>query len=1259
MTTVEALEKALGSHRSLMIRRQTCLHLSRTNCTSLDPLKWTNQISEAVLDAELAKMSTSDWGIFLFLKGLDAPGDAQAKAYLMQFYETSDRKGEKLTLSNMHDEWVRFLQTKSQTKIVSHSSPKTSADVNKISVKYPPKKPAYIAADAKSDPPKTSKNVITCYRCGAAGHMQYDCPEKRPQKKNYKAPTREVKCISVEGVAVESGGSKKRSLSVKVGGRSVACQLDTVSDITLLSKGSWVKLGSPKLEPVPHKIVCANGSALDVLGRTKVSFELKGVEYVDYAYVSNRENNLLGMSWVSHSPEMRDALDVLVTEVVEVNQEEASRVELALKQAYPEVFTEGLGLCCKEDAKFRVNETAVPVFKRARPVPYGSLQAVEQELNRLLDLEVLEPITHSDWAAPIVVIRKKDTGKVRVCADFKCSGLNNSLIEEIHPLPTSDDLFGTLQGCIFSKIDLKDAYLQIALDSESQKLAVINTHKGLFKYRRMTFGLKPAPAKFQKIIDKMIAGLPGVAAYLDDVIVSANSLEEHEKVLHELLKRIKDYGFRISPEKCNFAQSEITFLGFIIDKRGRRPDPKKTSVIRSMKAPTDQKQLMSFLGAICFYGRFVPKMSELRGPLDKLLKKDADWIWTDVEQKAFEELRKAVADSTMLSHFNSSWPIIVAADASKYGIGGVILHVNPDGVEVPIAHFARSLTETEKRYSQIEKEALALIYTVKKSHKFVFGRRFKLQTDHRPLLALFGDNRDLPVHSQNRIVRWATTLMSYDFELSYVATEKFAKADWLSRMIQDYPRNEDDVVIAEILEDFENEELGDDSRLSPVLEKDVREKSALDRELAEVTQYVETDGWRARPLTDVEKYWGRLRQRLKVLRGCLLLDDRVVVPKSLQMKVLRQLHEGHPGVVRMKQKACSFVFWTGIDKDVEKLVRGCENCQESAKMPRVAPLRPWPEPQKAWSRVHIDFAGPVNGHWFLVIVDAKSKYAEVKMTKTISASATVSLLEEVFATHGYPELLVSDNGTQFTSNQFKLMCQEYGMEHKTSAVYYPRSNGAAERFVDSLKRGLAKITRSGVVTQQALNKFLICYRNTPHSALAGATPAECHFGRKIRTKMSLLVPSREIVEGPLSDCQNRMKFQYDSRNAARAKTFELGQYVYVRVQKGNVWSWEHGEVIKRLGEVLYEVQVGSRVQRTHVNQLRKKFVGDSEDVLLDTVYPCFFDCGLTGRSRIASITRGRYLPHISNISLLIIPSPLARMFPLSIPHRFSVVTGGS
>ncbi|EFO87345.1 hypothetical protein CRE_31410 [Caenorhabditis remanei] len=1209
--TVASLNKVFGSHRSMMIRRQECLQISRSSGLFHDPLEYSNKISEAVLDAKLSTMTSDDWSVFLFLRGLDSPGDAAAKAYLMQWAEQSERKKETVTLAAIHDEWIRFIQLKQQTKTVAASSPKQQVGVNKVEKKN-------FRGDNKNKTDTTanksdshSNKEVTCFKCGERGHLAPQCPRSSGKKKKGrywgKKGVQKTQCVRVDGLHENQNNVSKPTMRVNVDGQLLSFQVDTGSEITLINEQSWKDVGCPELEKVPHRISCANGTQMSVKGRALVSFELKGIQYTDYVYVRAKDDNLIGMSWISQSPGMCEGLAVMVQTVnTSVPKKEISRLESSLQHDYPQVFEETLGLCKKEKACVRTLPNVKAIFKKSRPVPYGSEKAVETELKRLEDMGVIERVSHTDWASPIVVVRKKNSDKIRICADFKSSGLNAALQDEHHPLPTSEDIFGKLKGSIFSQIDLRDAYLQLELDEEAQKLAVINTHLGLFKYRRMPFGLKPAPAVFQKVIDKLIAGIPGVAAYLDDVIVATDTMQEHEKILKKLFARFQEYGFKVSLEKCTFAKSEIKFLGFIVNGEGRKPDPEKTEVIRKMDSPKNQKQLASFLGAICFYSRFVPKLSELRGPLDRLMKQDVEWKWTPIEQNAFDKLKNAVADSTMLSHFKEDWKIMVAADASQYGIGGVLMHETPDGQEVPIAHFARSLTDTEKRYSQIEKEALALVYTVKKSHKFVFGRKFSLQTDHKPLLAIFGDSRDLPVHSQNRLVRWATTLLAYNFDISYISTAKFSKADWLSRMIQNYPRDEDDVVIAEIIEEDDDEDQFPTHL--PVTSEDIRKSSETDGEISTVIELVSNNSWKPKPSSDIEKYWKRYKDRLKIIRNCLLIDDRVVVPKKLQEAVLTQLHEGHPGVIKMKQKARAYVFWRGLDSEVERAVLRCSNCQEQSKMPIVAPLNPWPAPKKPWSRIHVDFAGPVDGTYLLVAVDALTKYAEVKMTKTISAVATVDLMEEIFCVHGFPELIISDNGTQFTSSLFKNMCKTHGMQHSTTATYYPRSNGAAERMVDTLKRGLAKLKGTGSITRQLLTKFLYHYRNTPHAALNGMTPAEKHFNRKIRTNLSLLIPSAKNQQKvALSRYQASMKHQYDQHNAARAKCFQIGQKVYARIQRGNKSSWEFGVVRRRFGNVLYEVQIGERFHRSHANQLRLRF-GDrsKEDMFEETVFPMFF-----------------------------------------------------
>ncbi|EFP11683.1 hypothetical protein CRE_27751 [Caenorhabditis remanei] len=1261
--TVEALGRVFGSHRSLMMKRQECLQITRASGMFHDPLEYSNRISEAVLDSKLATMSTDDWSVFLFLRGLDGPGDAAAKAFLMQWAEQCERKKEKVTLALIHDEWLRFLQLKQQTKTVAASSPKQPLSVNKVE-----KKPVRNTSNHKTETKghgseSQSKKEFTCFKCGEQGHCAPQCPQnsgkKNTVKRWEKKGAKKTQSVRVDNLDGNQSKSVKPSMWVNVGSQMLKFQLDTGSEITLISEKSWKAIGAPELEEVPHRIACANGTEMIVKGRVLVSFELKGVQYSEYAYVRQEFTNLIGMSWLAHSPEVIEALDVVVSSVTTaVAEKDSNRLRMSLQTEFPKVFEDTLGLCTKEKALVRTLPNVNPTFKKCRPVPYGSEKPVEAELKRLEDMGVIEHISHSDWASPIVVVRKRIRGK--------CEYVLTSKVP--------------LKGKIFSQIDLKDAYLQIELDSEAQKLAVINTHLGLFKYKRMPFGLKPAPAIFQKVVDKLTNGLPGVASYLDDIIVSAETMHEHEHILKLLFARFEEYGLKVSLEKCAFAKSEIKFLGFIVNGNGRKPDPQKTEVIRGMESPKNQKQLASFLGAICFYSRFVPKLSDLRGPLDRLMKQDVDWKWTNIEQNAFDRLKNSVADATMLSHFKEDWKIVIAADASQYGIGGVLSHINPEGQELPIAHFARSLTETEKRYSQIEKEGLALVYTVKKCHKFVFGRKFSLQTDHKPLLAIFGDNKDLPVHSQNRLVRWAITLLSYNFDISYVSTAKFAKADWLSRMIQNYPRDENDVVIAEIRNEDDFEDEFPKAELYPVTAEDIKAASETDPEVSTVMKLVRHDSWKPKPHSDVEKYWHRYKDRLKILQHCLLLDDRVVVPRKLQNAVLSLLHEGHPGIIKMKQKARAFVFWRGLDREVERMVQHCSRCQEQSKMPIVAPLNPWPAPEKPWIRIHVDYAGPVDGNYLLVVVDGLSKYAEVKMTKSISAVSTVDLMEEVFCIHGFPKLIMSDNGSQFTSALFKNMCKNPNEQRTwsgtslTSSIHqkgatvlkikagHPalitqrgifcsfspsettetnkqRRRMGSRMFQNDKKRAdsLTKLKGTGSITKQLLSRFLFYYRNTPHAALNGRTPAEIHFNRTIRTTMSLLLPRAENHQkAALSNYQAKMKHQYDTHNAARAKFFQVDQKVYARVQRGNKSEWGLGVVRRRYGNVLYEVQIGDRLHRCHVNQLRQR-VGDKskEDVFEETIFPLFF--GNTQGDRVETQQSGGLRGHRVGLNVSDIP----------------------
>uniref|UniRef100_A0A7I4Z2W7 RNA-directed DNA polymerase n=1 Tax=Haemonchus contortus TaxID=6289 RepID=A0A7I4Z2W7_HAECO len=411
-----------------------------------------------------------------------------------------------------------------------------------------------------------------------------------------------------------------------------------------------------------------------------------------------------------------------------------------------------------------------------------------------------------------------------------------------HPLPTPDDVFAKLNGgTAFTQIDFADAYLQIEVEDEAKELSTISTHGGPLRYNRLPFGFKSAPGIFQQIIDSMICGLEGCAAYLDDVIVTGRNIEEHVANLEALSKRISDYGFRVRMDKCNFLMPQLRYLGNIIDSTGRRPDPAKIEVMRKMPHPTDVGQVRSFLGMLSYYGHFISEMRQLRALLDELLKKNVPFKWSAECQDAFQRAKDVLA-SNLLTHYDPTKEIVIAADASEYGLGAVISHRLSDGTEKAIHHASRSLTAAEKNYGQVEKEALEITFALRKFHRYIYGRHFKLLTDHKPLLAIFGSKKGVPVYTANRLQRWALIVKKYDFTIEYRSTTNFGQTYALSRLIAEQSTTEEDVVVAEIEKDssaiFVNA-----LSLLPVDAETIAEETSRDPILKGVLQSVQSGEW--------------------------------------------------------------------------------------------------------------------------------------------------------------------------------------------------------------------------------------------------------------------------------------------------------------------------------------------------------------------------------------------------------------------------------
>ena len=353
----------------------------------------------------------------------------------------------------------------------------------------------------------------------------------------------------------------------------------------------------------------------------------------------------------------------------------------------------------------------------------------------------------------------------------------------LHPLLWYQNLFTALNGgCKFTKLDFSDAYLQLELDDESRNFMVISTHLGLYQYTRLSFGIAAAPAIFQQTMETMLQGLSGVVCYLDDIVVTGKSDAEHLQNLERVLAKIQEYGFQVRKEKCSFMQDSIEYLGHIVDKNGIHVSPKKIKGIVEMPKPRNQHQLRSFLGMVNHYGKFLCNLSDMCAPLNKLLQKEQPWSWTNSCQDVFDRIKKKLVSTEALAHYDPSLPLFLAADASSIGVGAVIFHQYPDKTERAIAHASKTLTAAERNYSQIEREALSIIYGIKKFHQYLWGRHFKIQTDHKPLTTIFGGKKGIPTTTASRLQRWSIIIMGYSFEIEYKSTKQFGNADGLSRL---------------------------------------------------------------------------------------------------------------------------------------------------------------------------------------------------------------------------------------------------------------------------------------------------------------------------------------------------------------------------------------------------------------------------------------------------------------------------------------------
>ena len=683
-------------------------------------------------------------------------------------------------------------------------------------------------------------------------------------------------------------------------------------------------------------------------------------------------------------------------------------------------------------------------------------------------------------------------------------------------------------------------------------------------------------------METLLRDIPNVCVYLDDVLVSGTSEKQHLQILDRVLHRLHQAGLKLKLDKCSFMLPAVEYLGHVISADGVRPAEDKKQAILEAPAPKNVTQLRSFLGLLNYYGKFLPNLASTLAPLYSLLEKYRAWSWRQEQELAFNKAKQLLTSAKVLVHFDPEKSLLLSCDASQYGIGAVLSHRLEDGSDRPIAYASRTLATAERNYLQLEKEGLAVVWGVVKFKQFLLGRQFVILSDHKPLQYLFNEKRAIPGMASSRIQRWALTLSAYTYAIQNKSGKQQANADALSRLpLKERP----DVVPVPGDTILMMEALDSSSVVSVAAIKSWTDKDPV---LSHVRKCVVHGNWQ---LPDKESEFRPYKQRateLSVQDGCVLWGSRVVVPKVGREIVTQILHEGHPGIVRMKALARGVVWWPGIDAELEAKVGTCITCQKHRKSVPTVPLHTWEFPSKPWSRLHIDFAGPFMGKTFLVLVDAYTKWLEVCTVPSCSSHSAIRFLRNVFSTHGIPEVLVSDNGTAFCSEEFNNFVKRNGIRHIRSAPYHPATNGLAERAVQTLEEALKK---SDADMDTRIARFLFTYCLTPH-ATTGISPAELLLKRKPRSLLDSLHPD---VTAKAQKGQERQKHFFD-RNATKPRHFQPGDSVYVENFNGSP-KWISGVVSEIAGPLSVVVDIGEgRTCRRHLDHVRARRT-ESKDVV--------------------------------------------------------------